>query len=84
MNSFPKKKIANNHEKEIEKIKSQLSKKINLNKLITDQKIEFTLDQSKNEIIEFIFQTSNTEKIFFTRNTETNKFDHKKLITNLK
>ncbi len=71
------------NEKEIEKIKSQLSKKINLNKLITDQKIEFTLDQSKNEIIEFIFQTSNTEKIFFTRNTETNKFDHKKLITKL-
>ena len=71
------------NEKEIGKIKNELSKKINLNKLITDQKIEFTLDQTKNEIKEFIFQTSNTEKIYFTRNTKTNKFDHKKLITKL-
>ena len=71
------------NEKEISKIKNQLSKKINLNKLLTDQKIAFTLDQSKNKIIEFVFQTSNTEKIYFTRNTETNKFDHKKLITKL-
>ena len=71
------------NEKEISKIKNQLSKKINLNKLIADQKIEFTLDQSENEIIEFIFQTSNTERIYFTRNTETNNFDHKKLITKL-
>ena len=71
------------NEKEIGKIKNQLSKKINLNKLITDQKIAFTLDQSKNEIVEFIFQTSNTEKIYFTRNTNTDKFDHKKLVTKL-
>ncbi len=71
------------NEKEITKIKNELSKKIDLNKLIADQKIEFTLDQSKNEIMQFIFHTSNTEKIFFTRNIETDKFDHKKLITKL-
>jgi murein DD-endopeptidase MepM/ murein hydrolase activator NlpD len=71
------------NEKEIAKIKNQLSKKIDLNKLITEQKIEFTLDQSKNQIMQFVFHTSNTEKIFFTRNIETDKFDHKKLITKL-
>ena len=68
---------------EITAIKKKLSKKINLNKIRTDQKIELTLDQSKNEIKEFIFQISNTEKIYLTRNINTDKFDHKKLITKL-
>ncbi len=70
-------------EKEINKIKKKLLQKINLNKLKTEQKIEFTLDQSKNEIKEFILQISNTEKIYLSRNSETNKFDQKKLITKL-
>jgi len=70
-------------EKEINKIKEKLSKKINLNKLKTEQKIEFTIDQSKNEIKEFIIQITNTEKIYLTKNEKTNKFDQKKLITKL-
>ena len=63
--------------------KEKLSKKINLNKLKTEQKIEFTIDQSKNEIKEFIIQITNREKIYLTRNEKTNKFDQKKLITKL-
>ena len=46
----------NVEEKEIIEIKKILSKKVNLNKLKTDQKIQFTLDQSNNFIKEFIFQ----------------------------
>ena len=48
---------------EIKIIKETLSKKVNLNKLNTSQKIKFILDQSNNEIKEFTFQISNTEKI---------------------
>ena len=71
------------NKEEIGEIKKKLSKKINLNKLKTEQKIEFTIDQSKNEISEFIFQISNTEKIYLTKNNQTNEFDQKKLITKL-
>ena len=70
--------------KDINDIKKKLSKKINLNKLNTNQKIYFTLDQSKKQINEFIFQVSNTEKIYLSRNIETNEFDQKQLITKLK
>ena len=69
---------------EIKTIKETLSKKVNLNKLNTTQKIRFILDQSNNEIKEFTFQISNTEKIFLTKNTETNKFNQKLLLTKLK
>ena len=71
------------NKEEISKIKSKISKKIDLNKLKTDQKIEFTIDQSKKEIKNFTFQMSNTERIYFTRNLQTNEFDQKKLITKL-
>ena len=69
--------------KEISEIKSKLSKKINLNKLNTSHKIEFTIDQSTNLIKEFIFQISNTEKIYLTRNYETDEFNQKILVTKL-
>jgi len=69
---------------EISEIKTTLSKKTNLNKLNTDQKIKFTLNQSNNLIKEFIFQTSNTEKIYLSRNTKTDGFNEKILVTKLK
>ena len=49
------------NEREAQNIKEKLSKKVNLNKLNTNHKIQFTLDQSTNLIKEFIFQISNTE-----------------------
>ena len=69
---------------EIKEIKEKLSKKVNINKLNTNQKIKFTINQSENSIKEFIFQISNTEKIYLSKNIETNKFDQKSLITKLK
>ncbi len=71
-------------EKEINEIKKTLSKKINLNKLNTNQKIQFTIDQSNNLVKEFIFQTSSTEKIYLTKNVDTSKFDQSILLTKLK
>ena len=68
---------------EIEEIRNKISKKININKLNTDHKIQFTIDQKKNLIKEFIFQISNTEKIYLTRNTESQKFEQKILLTKL-
>jgi len=69
---------------EISLIKKQISKKINLNKLNTNYKIEFTVDQTNNLVKEFVFKISNKEKIYLTRNTETNDFNQKTLVTKLK
>ncbi len=69
---------------EIEDIKKILSTKININKLKTNQKIQFSIDQKHNVIKNFLFQISNTEKIYLTRDIETDKFNEKVLITNLK
>ena len=63
-------KILNNYlidKREIAEIKKSLKKKINLNKLNTKQSILISLDQTNNKIDEFIFQISNTEKIFLKR-----------------
>ena len=68
---------------EIEKIKKELKKKINLNKLNVNQKLSFTIDQTSSVIKEFVFQTSNTEKIYLVRKKETDKFDQKILVTKL-
>ena len=68
---------------EIEEIRNKISKKININKLNTNHKIQFTIDQSNLVIKEFIFQISNTEKIYLTRNTESKKFEQKILLTKL-
>ena len=79
--------ILNNYsvnKQEIDEIKENLSKKINLNKLSTSQKIQFTVDQSNNFIKNFIFQVSNTEKIYLTRNIKDDKFQQKILLTKLK
>ena len=69
--------------KEINEIKKKLIKKVNLNKLNTNQKIEFTIDQKNNVIREFIFKMSKTEKIHLTRDTETKEFNQKILLTRL-
>ncbi len=69
---------------EINSIKKKLSKKINLNKLNTDQKIQFTIDQSDNIVKNFIFQISSTEKIYLSRNNEENDFNQKIILTKLK
>ena len=59
---------------EIKKIKSSLEDKVNLNKLNTKQIIQFNLDKTNNKINEFIYQTSNTQKILLIRNIENDKF----------
>ena len=69
---------------EIVEIKKQLSNKINLNKLNTEHKIKFTLDQSNNLIKDFTFQISNKEKIYLKRDTNNNQFNQKILVTKLK
>ena len=70
-------KILENYEiekKEIIKIKNSLKKKVNLNKLNTNQIILFTIDKTKNKIEEFTYQTSNTQKIYLKRDFEKDSF----------
>jgi len=62
---------------EIIAIKESLSKKFNINKLNTNQKIEIILDKTNNKIKEFVFQISNTEKIYLSKNSEDLEFDEK-------
>ena len=69
--------------KEIKNIKKKLSKKVNLNKLNTSQKIYFTIDQSNNTIKDFIFQISNKERILLTRNEEGSNFNQEIILTKL-
>ena len=59
------------NKKEISIIKNKINNKINLNKLNTNQKIHFTIDQTDNSIKEFIFQISNKERIILTQDTKT-------------
>jgi murein DD-endopeptidase MepM/ murein hydrolase activator NlpD len=68
---------------EILNIKNTLSKKINLNKLNTNQKIYITIDQSNNSVKKFIFQISNKERLYLTKNEEANNFNQKILLTKL-
>ena len=68
---------------EIEQIKKELGKKINLNKLNINQKFSFTIDQTSSVIKEFVFQVSSTEKIYLTRKKDTGKFDQKILVTKI-
>ncbi len=72
------------NKKEIEILKNNLSKKVNLNKLKTNQKILLTIDQSENSIKEFIFQVSNKERIVLTKNLKNEVFDQKVILTKLK
>ena len=60
---------------EIIKIKNSLNKKVNLNKLNTKQIIQFSLDKTNNKIDEFIYQISNTQKIYLKRNIKEDSFN---------
>ena len=68
---------------EIEQIKKELGKQINLNKLNVDQKFSFTIDQTSSVVKEFVFQVSNTQKIYLSRKEENDKFDQRILVTKL-
>ncbi len=80
-------KILNNYSipsKEILNIKKSLSSDYNLSNLKSNLDIKFTIDQSNNKkITSFLFPVSRTEKILLTRNLDTDKFEKKKIITNL-
>ena len=79
-------KILNSYsieKEEISAIKKSLLKKSIINKLNTNQKIQIIVDQTNNKIKEFIFQISNTEKIYLSKNIEESKFSEKILIIKL-
>jgi murein DD-endopeptidase MepM/ murein hydrolase activator NlpD len=69
--------------KEIIEIKESLLRKVNINKLNTNQKIQIVLDQTNNKIKEFIFQISNTEKIYLSKDNGGTKFNQKILTVKL-
>ena len=71
-------------QKDIFTIKNTLSKKVNLNKLNTDQKIYLTIDQTDNTIIKFLFQISNKERIVLTQDLQKKSFNQKIFLTKLK
>ena len=71
-------------QKDIFTIKNTLSKKVNLDKLNTDQKIYLTIDQTENTIIKFLFQVSNKERIVLTQDLQKKTFNQKILLTKLK
>ena len=71
-------------QKDIFTIKNTLSKKVNLDKLNTDQKIYLTIDQTDNTIIKFLFQVSNKERIVLTQDLQKKSFNQKILLTKLK
>ena len=64
-------------------IKNKISKKINLNRLNTNQKIHFTIDQTDNSIKEFIFQISNKERIILTQDINNKNFSQEIVLTKL-
>ncbi len=68
---------------EIQDIKKEISKKININKLNTNQSIKIIVDQSNNLIKEFTFKVSSTEKIYLTKDLQTDKFNQKIIFTKL-
>jgi len=70
--------------KEINKIKKELSKKNNLNKLKSSQIIKFTVDiGDSKKIINFIYPVSRTKKIRIVRNLVNDNFDYQEIITDL-
>ena len=69
---------------EIVAIKESLSEKFNINKLNTNQKIHFTIDQNDNSIREFIFQISNKERIILTQDMTNKNFKQEIVLTKLK
>jgi murein DD-endopeptidase MepM/ murein hydrolase activator NlpD len=71
------------NKKEIIEIKESLLKKVNINKLNTNQKIQIIIDQTNNKIKEFIFQISNTQKIYLSKDNGGIKFNQKILTVRL-
>ena len=69
-------------EEEIQNLKKKLSEIINLNKLNTNQLIYLTIDQADNQIKDFIFQISNKEKIYLTKDEKSN-FNQEIILTKL-
>ena len=69
--------------KEISIIKNKINNKVNLNKLNTNQKIHFTIDQTDNSIKEFIFQISNKERIILTQDSANENFKQEIVLTKL-
>ena len=69
-------------EEEIQNLKKKLSEKINLNKLNTSQLIYLTIDQADNQIKDFVFQISNKEKIYLTKDEKSN-FNQEIILTKL-
>ena len=67
---------------EILKIKKKLVEKVNLNKLSTNQTIEFVIDQSNNKVIKFIFPLSKTKKIYLNRSSN-DKLEREVIVTKL-
>jgi murein DD-endopeptidase MepM/ murein hydrolase activator NlpD len=65
-------------------IKKNLVEKVDLNKLNTKQSIQINLDQTNNKVKEFIFQISNTEKIYLKRNIAEDYFINEVLSIKLK
>ena len=70
--------------KEISLIKRKINEKVNLNRLNTNQKILFTVDQNDNSIKEFIFQISNKERIILTQDSKNKSFSQEIVLTKLK
>ena len=64
-------------------IKSKLSKKIDLNKLKTKQKIYLTIDQANQTVKKLVFQISNKERIILTQDLEKNTFNQEIVLTKL-
>ena len=80
-------KILNNYKipkSEIQKIIKILSKGNKLNNLKTNQIIIFTIDQSENnKITNLLFPVSRTKRIQLTRDSISENFKKKEIITNL-
>ena len=80
-------KILNKYQipiKEIDKLVKTLSTEKLFRGLKENQTISFTIDQTgQKQILNAIFSISRTEKILITKNLISNKFDKKKIVTNL-
>ena len=80
-------KILNNYKipkSEIQKIIKILSKESKLNNLKTNQIIIFTIDQSENnKITNLLFPVSRTKRIQLTRDSISENFKKKEIVTNL-
>ena len=70
---------------EINKVKKLLSRKENLNKLKKNQIIKFTLDlENENKVVNLTYPVSRTKKILLARNSITDIFEYKEIVTDLK